>query len=147
MSGTCPQAFVQCPGYEWMKPDAYNYELSKEERARVLDDWEAGDMGRYRGDMGRSARRLGGPRHFAAQQAPPGAVRQRGCHRSARATLRASAPPACNQGRLAGPDTRPISHLLGEGKCRCESIAYAAKQRSLSDHTHSADSRPIFNAA
>ena len=57
MSGTCPQAFVQCPVYEWMKPDAYNYELSKEERARVLDDWEAGDMGRYRGDMGRSRSR------------------------------------------------------------------------------------------
>ena len=56
MSGTCEQAFVQCPVYEWMKPDAYNYELSKEERARVLDDWEAGDMGRYRGDVGRSAR-------------------------------------------------------------------------------------------
>ena len=40
---------------------------------------------------------------------------------------------------------RHSPHLLGEGKCRCESIAYAAKQRSLSDHTHSADSRPIFN--
>ena len=53
MSGTCPQAFVQCPVYEWMKPDAYNYELSKEKRARVLDDWEAGDMGRHRGDLGR----------------------------------------------------------------------------------------------
>ena len=42
---------------------------------------------------------------------------------------------------------RHSPHLLGEGKCRCESIAYAAKQRSLSDHTASADSRPIFNAA
>ena len=30
-------AFVQCPIYEWFKPDAYNYSKSKEERARVVD--------------------------------------------------------------------------------------------------------------
>ena len=28
-------AFVQCPIYEWFRPDAYNYSLTKEERARV----------------------------------------------------------------------------------------------------------------
>ena len=27
----------RCPVYEWMKPDAYNYSLSKDERARVLE--------------------------------------------------------------------------------------------------------------
>jgi hypothetical protein len=30
-------AFVQCPIYEWFKPDAYNYSKSKEERARIVD--------------------------------------------------------------------------------------------------------------
>lgn len=30
-------AFVQCPIYEWFKPDAYNYSKSKEERARVVE--------------------------------------------------------------------------------------------------------------
>jgi len=29
-------AFVQCPMYEWFKPDAYNYSLSRAERARVI---------------------------------------------------------------------------------------------------------------
>ncbi len=28
-------ALVQCPIYEWFRPDAYNYSLTKEERARV----------------------------------------------------------------------------------------------------------------
>merc|ERR1712070_697696 len=28
-------AFIQCPIYEWFRPDAYNYSLTKEERARV----------------------------------------------------------------------------------------------------------------
>ena len=30
-------AFVQCPIYEWFKPDAYNYSKTKEERARVVE--------------------------------------------------------------------------------------------------------------
>lgn len=30
-------AFVQCPIYEWFKPDAYDYSKSREERARVVD--------------------------------------------------------------------------------------------------------------
>ena len=30
-------AFVQCPIYEWFKPDAYNYSKSKEERAKVVE--------------------------------------------------------------------------------------------------------------
>ena len=30
-------AFVQCPIYEWFKPDAYNYSKSREERARLAD--------------------------------------------------------------------------------------------------------------
>ena len=30
-------AFVQCPVYEWFKPDAYNYSKTKEERARIVD--------------------------------------------------------------------------------------------------------------
>ena len=30
-------AFIQCPIYEWFKPDAYNYSKTKEERARVVD--------------------------------------------------------------------------------------------------------------
>mmetsp|Transcript_24789 Transcript_24789/g.68072 ORF Transcript_24789/g.68072 Transcript_24789/m.68072 type:complete len:237 (-) Transcript_24789:39-749(-) len=35
-------AFVQCPVYEWLKPDAYDYSLSKDSRARVIDAWEVG---------------------------------------------------------------------------------------------------------
>ena len=31
---TLDAAFVQCPIYEWFHPDAYNYSLSKEERAK-----------------------------------------------------------------------------------------------------------------
>lgn len=30
-------AFIQCPVYEWFKPDAYNYSMSKAERARVVE--------------------------------------------------------------------------------------------------------------
>ena len=30
-------AFVQCPIYEWFRPDAYNYSKTKEERARVVE--------------------------------------------------------------------------------------------------------------
>ena len=30
-------AFVQCPIYEWFKPDAYDYSKSKEERGRLVD--------------------------------------------------------------------------------------------------------------
>lgn len=35
-------AFVQCPFYEWFKPDSYNYSLSKEQRARVVEPKEVG---------------------------------------------------------------------------------------------------------
>ena len=31
-------AFVQCPIYEWFRPDAYNYSKTKEERARVEEN-------------------------------------------------------------------------------------------------------------
>ena len=30
-------ALVQCPFYEWFKPDAYNYSKTREERARIAD--------------------------------------------------------------------------------------------------------------
>ena len=41
-------ALVQCPIYEWFKPDAYNYSKTKEERARLAE-----------------ADTMVGPRHFA----------------------------------------------------------------------------------
>lgn len=48
-------AFVQCPQYEWFKPDAYNYSLSREERARVIKlDGKMGE--RYLEGIGVSCR-------------------------------------------------------------------------------------------
>jgi hypothetical protein len=35
-----PPCACRCPVYEWMKPDAYNYSLSREERGKVLGAWE-----------------------------------------------------------------------------------------------------------
>ena len=36
-------AFVQCPMYEYLNPNAYNYSLTKEERARPMNDTSVGE--------------------------------------------------------------------------------------------------------
>ena len=47
-------AFVQCPIYEWFKPDAYDYSKTKEERARLVDVDELAVGPRHFAGMGTS---------------------------------------------------------------------------------------------
>lgn len=47
--GRFPPFPRRCPMYEWMKPDAYNYSLSRQERGKVLGPWEVRGIGCGRG--------------------------------------------------------------------------------------------------